>query len=89
MHSTHRQDGTSMRHARHQSNWNTRRNICRSKVGLLSHTSSPHYQTPYHPHEELGGRDEPMGMNHVGGLLIEHIVQGVSGIPGYHQANLE
>lgn len=51
-------------------------------------TSTPHNQTPDDTYHQLGSGDEPMGMNHVGGLLVVHIIKSVSGIPADDQKRL-
>ena len=67
----------------------SRRDIGSREVGLLAHTSDPHDNTPQHSNKELSARDEPVGVDHVRCLLIVDIVEGIAGVPGYNQANLD
>ena len=72
-----------MTKARHESDGDAGGDIGRREVGLLAHPGCPHDDAPQHAHEELSARDEPVGVDHVSRLLVIHIVEGVTGVPGY------
>jgi hypothetical protein len=77
-----------MRQTGHKTNRNAGRDIRRSQVRNLAHTGSPHDATPDDTNDELSTSDEPMGVDHVGGLLVVDIVEGVSCVPGDNEADL-
>lgn len=68
---------------------NTCRNIRSIEFRCLTNTGGPHENTPDHTDNELSAGDEPMRVDHVGGLLVVHIVECVTGVPCHDQADLK
>lgn len=71
-----------------ESNGNAIRNILRRKVGSFAHAGAPHNCRPDDTYDELSARNKPVGVDHVGSLLVVDIVEGVSGIPRDNKAGL-
>mmetsp|Transcript_15827 Transcript_15827/g.23358 ORF Transcript_15827/g.23358 Transcript_15827/m.23358 type:complete len:97 (-) Transcript_15827:82-372(-) len=71
--------------SRAKSNRDTLGNICAGKIGHLADAEGPAGNAPYNTDHQLSCGDEPMGMNHVGGILVVDVVKGISCIPGNYQ----
>mmetsp|Transcript_33783 Transcript_33783/g.79634 ORF Transcript_33783/g.79634 Transcript_33783/m.79634 type:complete len:123 (-) Transcript_33783:5-373(-) len=61
------------------------RDILAGKVGFLTQSGSPHDGTPNNSNNQLSAGDEPVGVDHVGCLLVEDIVEGVASVPSNHK----
>ena len=85
---TYRQNRPSMSDTSKQPNRNTCRNVRRGKIRRLAHSRSPHDHTPNHTHNKLSTGNEPMGVDHVGGLFVVDIVKSIASVPCRDQANL-
>ena len=85
---TYRQNGSSVRDAGAKTNGNARGDVRRGELGHLAHARAPHDETPNNADDELSACHEPVSVDHVGRLLVVHIVEGVSGVPGRDQADL-
>ena len=85
---THGKDRPSVSNAGHKADGDAGRDIGGGKVGLLAKAGGPHGDRPNHTDNKLSGSNEPMGMDHVGSLLVVHVVHGVAGIPGNDKKHL-
>lgn len=85
---THGKDRSSVGNAGHEADGDASRDIGGGQIGLLAKAGGPHGDGPNHANNELSGGNEPMGMDHVGSLLVVHVVHGVAGIPGNDKKHL-
>ena len=85
---SHGKDRSGVGNAGHEADGDAGSDVGGGKIGLLAKAGGPHHDRPDHTDNELSGSDEPMSMDHVGSLLVVHIVHGIAGIPGNYKKHL-